>query len=84
MFELIWRPTALDELADIYVGRLTPPERDRVASQLAGFNRDLVRDAFEVGESRDDPMRVAIVGGLTVYFTAIAYTVRVIHVRLRD
>lgn len=83
MFELIWRPAALDQLSDIYVGRLKPDERDRLAAGVEQLNRDLARDPFEVGESREGPVRVKVLPDVTVYFSVVAYTVRVIRVHRR-
>ncbi len=85
MFELIWRPEALDELSDIYVARLKPAERDRLAVQVERLNRDLVRDPFEEGESRDDPQRrVSVLRDVTVYFKVVADTVTVFRVHRRN
>jgi hypothetical protein len=36
-----------------------------------------VRDPFEVGESRDEPRRVAVLRDVTVYFSVIADRVTV-------
>lgn len=84
MFELIWRPEALDQLSDIYVGRLKPAERDRVTVQIERLNRDLGRDALEVGESREGVRRVAVLKDVTVYFTVVAYTATVYRIHRGD
>ena len=84
MFALTWRPFALDQLSDIYVGQLAPDERDRVAAQVEQLNRDLIRDALEVGESRNEPVRVVLLADVTVYFTVVAYRVQVVRVHRRN
>lgn len=81
MYELIWPPELLDELADIWVAT-TPAHRDQIGAGVERLNRELARDPFEVGEARhDDARRVVVVAGLSIFFSVVAGQVRVGHIR---
>ena len=80
MFELDWPTEVLDELADIWV-TASPADRDHIGAGIERLNRALVRDPFEVGESRSDPFRVTFEAGLSISFSVVAYKVRVVNVR---
>ena len=67
MFSCHWFATALDELADIYVG-VNNDERDRIGGGVAALNTRLADDPLAVGESRDYDFRIAFPSLLCVHF----------------
>jgi plasmid stabilization system protein ParE len=67
MFTVIWRTSALDELADYYV-TLDLPEQRRLDRDLESFNRQLSNDPTNIGESRAGSLRVAFVNVFVVRF----------------
>ena len=73
MYEYVWFRGVLEELADIYVS-VSRQERDRMAAGLEAFNGRLARDPFDVGESRDDGLRLAFIPLLMVRFKVNSVT----------
>lgn len=58
MFAVIWRDSALDELADAFV-LADPATREMIMRAVSRFNAQLASDPAEVGESRSDRQRLA-------------------------
>ncbi len=81
MFQLIWRDSALDALADHYVAA-DPKTRQKMASLVDAMNNRLKNDPLGEGESRPGNYRVTFLNGLTITFDVLLgeLTVRVIRV----
>ena len=67
MYTVVWRTTALDRLADLYVAA-SSAERERMAAGVEDLNTQLARDPLAVGESRDADRRVAFPDLLVVRY----------------
>ena len=80
-FTVIWKSTALDRLADIYVAS-SDTVRQRMAGGVENLNRQLEQDPLDVGESRHSGYRVAFPPLLMVTFSVdeSSREVRVVHV----
>ncbi len=66
-FSVVWRDSALDKLADLYVAT-SEDERDRMARGIESLNRRLADDPLNVGESRDGTFRIVFPPLLLVTF----------------
>lgn len=66
-YTVIWRGFLLARLAELYVAA-SDLQRQAMADGVEQFNDRLAADPFEVGESRDDDLRVAFPPLLCVYF----------------
>lgn len=82
MFAVLWRTSALDSLADVYVGA-DAAERERIAAGVTELNRSLAINPLDVGESRAGHDRVAFPPLLNVLFRVeeSTATVRVVGVK---
>lgn len=67
MYEVIWFHTALDRLADIFA-TATLFDQERMAGAVETLNRDLAKDPYDRGESRDGIYRVVFLPLLRVWF----------------
>jgi hypothetical protein len=67
MYALDWTVTALDDLADVFVG-LDLNDQDRLAAAVEAMNRRLVLDPLDEGESRDAGYRLTFLGYAVVLF----------------
>jgi hypothetical protein len=67
MYSYFWIESALEDLATIYVN-LSLEEQDRVSGGVDFFNRSLVADPHDLGESREHGYRVAFIPLLIVTF----------------
>lgn len=67
MFQVIWSPVALEQLASIFVGLDLESQR-RVADAVEALNRRLALNPSEEGESRAGRGRVTLVDRLIVGF----------------
>ncbi|HKB05788.1 MAG TPA: hypothetical protein VKD90_26565 [Gemmataceae bacterium] len=68
MWAVIWRDTALNELADDMV-RADLPTQDLIARQVEALNRRLATDPLNEGESRTGRVRVAFADPVGILFT---------------
>jgi hypothetical protein len=68
MWAVIWRDTALDELADDMV-RADLPTQDLIAQQVDALNRRLAIDPLNEGESRTGRVRIAFADPVGILFT---------------
>jgi hypothetical protein len=71
MWAVIWRDTALDELADDMV-RADLATQDLIAQQVQALNRRLALDPLNEGESRTGRVRVAFADPVGILFTVSA------------
>ncbi len=80
-FTIIWKSSALDRLADLYVAS-PDAARQRMAGGVEHLNRQLAQDPLDVGESRHGGYRVAFPPLLMVTFFVdeSSREVRVVHV----
>ena len=79
MIDLTWDDPPRDELADIWV-TATPKERETIEPIVIKLERDLLAAPLSVGESREDPLRVAILLPLVVWFNVNLTQVRIVRV----
>jgi hypothetical protein len=64
-FTVVWRPEAEEELAQLWVDAPDPNAVTRAANSLDAALR---RDPFDVGESQNEPTRIAFVDPLAFIF----------------
>lgn len=83
MFLLVWSRLAFDEMGDIV--RDNPSRKHEFAVALRQITRQLIADAPNVGESREDELRVMFAGDLSVFYRVDTddKTVHINNVRLR-
>ena len=84
MFLLVWSRLAFDEMSDIV--RDNSSRKHEFAVALRQITRQLIADAPNVGESREDELRVMFVGDLSVFYRVDEddNTVQINNVRLRQ
>jgi hypothetical protein len=68
MWSVIWRDTALDELADAMVGADLPTQ-DLITQRVEALNRRLALDPLSEGESRTGRVRIAFDDPVGILFT---------------
>lgn len=67
MFQVIWSPSTMDDLARIWVAA-EDQVRLRITEAVSSVDKQLAKHASTVGESRDDPYRVMFEPPLGVEF----------------
>jgi hypothetical protein len=67
MYTVIWRTTALDRLADLYVAA-SVADRERLATGVEALNSQLAHDPLAIGESRAGDRRIAFTDYLVVRY----------------
>ena len=82
MFEVIWRDSALDELADAFV-LADMLKRHALEQAVLKLNAQLAAEPFDLGESRDGDDRVAFEKPCAINYWVDNLTrmVRVTHFR---
>ena len=83
MFIVIWRDSALNELADAFV-RADLLRRDTIEHAVMRLNAQLASDPIDLGESRSGSQRVAFDKPCAITFLVdtTAGVVRVTHFRI--
>lgn len=81
MYELIWLPPAFERMGDIV--RALPHRKGEFAAALRWIHSELTTDPTSVGESREPPYRVYVVGQLAFRFRASPDEGKVYVVRVR-
>lgn len=79
MSVVIWTDRARDQLADVWVAA-TPAERAVIEPLVLKLERDLAADPDEVGESRQDELRVVMRALLVIWFEVQPGRVRIVRV----
>ena len=75
MFTILWKPLAVDRLAEIWLRN--PALRDRLTELVEQIDSTLGRNPLEQGESRSGATRVLIVDFLVLFFDVIRADSRV-------
>ncbi len=82
MYEVIWRDSALDELADAFV-KADLIKREALERAVVKLNAQLASEPFDLGESREGIDRVAFDRpcAINYWVDTILRVVRVTHFR---
>lgn len=57
MFEVIWAPSTMDDLARIWMNA-DRSDRERITEAVSAIDQELKRHAAQAGESRDEDRRI--------------------------
>ena len=84
MFLVVWLDAAFEDMNEIV--RLNPARKREFAVALRQIARQLAADPLNVGESREEEMRVMFAGELSVFYRVDTNdnTVEIGNIRLRQ
>jgi hypothetical protein len=68
MFTVIWKNSALNQLAEIYVS-VTPEQRNKIFEAVTDLNARLEVGPLEIGESRGHIDRIVFVPLLSLFYS---------------
>ena len=74
-YKIGWRTTALEKLAAIWSGA---PDRQRITDAANEIDELLRRSPLDVGESREEGVRILTVPPLSIYYTVSETNNRVV------